>query len=82
MQPPQQLAASSSRASPPALAAAASVLAGVGAVTYGALSSQPQLPPLHEVLGPAMALVLGGPPLALLAAKAVLRDRFHVELHR
>jgi hypothetical protein len=64
------------------LAGAAAALAAVGTAAFSALSSQPQLPPLNEVLGPAATVVLGGPPLALLAAKAVLRDKFHVELHR
>lgn len=71
-----------SRASGPALAAAAATLAAVGAAAYAVLSSQPQLPPLGAVLGPAAAVALGGPPAALLAAKAVLRDKLHLELHR
>lgn len=66
----------------PKLAAAAITLGAVGAATFTALSSQPQLPPVGEVLGPLAAIALGGPALGLLAAKVVLGDLFHVELHR
>lgn len=64
------------------LAAAAAGLGGLGAAVYAALSAQPQLPPVSEVAGPAAATVLGTPLMALLAAKAVLRDQLHLELHR
>jgi hypothetical protein len=64
------------------LLGAATVLAATGAATYTVLASQPQLPPLDQVLGPAAAVALGGPAAALLLAKALLQDRFHVELHR
>lgn len=64
------------------LSAAAAGLGGLGAAVYAALSSQPQLPPLGEVAGPAAAVLLGAPLLALLAAKALLRDELHLELHR
>lgn len=64
------------------LAAAAAGLGGLSAAVYAALSAQPQLPPLSEVAGPAAATVLGAPLLALLAAKTVLRDQLHLELHR
>ena len=67
----------------PRLAAAGAVsLSAVGAAAYSLLSSQPQLPPVQEVLGPAAAVALGGPALGLAAAKALLGDMFHVELHR
>lgn len=65
-----------------AAAAAAAALAGSGAACYAALSAQPQLPPLEDVLMTAASVLLGGPLLALAAAKAALRDRLHVELHR
>ena len=64
------------------LAAAGAGLAVLGASVYSTLAAQPQLPPLSEVAGPAAAALLGGPLLALLAAKAVLRDELHLELHR
>ncbi|KAL4444023.1 hypothetical protein ABPG75_011760 [Micractinium tetrahymenae] len=67
---------------PVAAAAAVAALAGTGAACYAALSAQPQLPPLEDVLGAAACALLGGPLVALAAAKAALRDRFHVELHR
>lgn len=66
----------------PAQLAAVAGLAAIGAACYATLSAQPELPPLDAVLGPAAAVLLGGPALALLLAKAVLRDRLQVELHR
>lgn len=67
---------------PVAAAAAVAALAGSGAACYAALSAQPQLPPLEDVLVAAATVLLGGPLLVLAAAKAALRDRLHVELHR
>ncbi len=77
--PPQQQQQLDRR---PQLAVAAAALASIGVACYTVLSSQPQLPPVQEVLGPAAAALLGGPALGLLAAKALLGDFFHVELHR
>jgi hypothetical protein len=54
----------------------------VGAATFDLLSSQSQLVPVQQVLGPAAAMALGGPALGLGAAKALLGDMFHVEWHR
>lgn len=74
-------AAVQQRRSPALAAAAVAALAAVGAGAYSTLSAQPSLPPL-DALAPAAAALLGVPPLALLTAKAVLRDSFHAEWHR
>ena len=78
----QQQREQEGRRDPRLAAAAAAALVAVGAAAYSILSSQPQLPPVQEVLGPAAAVALGGPALGLAAAKALLGDMFHVELHR
>lgn len=66
----------------PVLAAGVAGLSAVGASAYALLSSLPQLPPVGDVLGGlAVVLLLGGPG-AFLAAKAVLGDGLHAEVHR
>lgn len=80
--PPPLPRAGGRRPSAPALLGAGSALVAVGSVTYTVLSSQPQLPPLQHVLGPAAAVLLGGPAAALLLARAVWQDKLHIELHR
>ncbi|KAG2482435.1 hypothetical protein HYH03_018639 [Edaphochlamys debaryana] len=63
------------------MAAVAGLMALVGEGAYTYLSTQPQLPPVSEVLG-ALAAASALLPAGLLLAKAVLRDRFHAELYR
>lgn len=80
-QPPQDATTPASQ-QPLAVAAAAAALSAVGATSYNLLLSQPQLPPLSDVLGPALAMLIGGPLLALAVAKVVLGNSLHLELHR
>ncbi|PNH01628.1 hypothetical protein TSOC_012472 [Tetrabaena socialis] len=70
---------------PRRLVALAAALTVLGEAVFAWLSSQPALPPVEEVAGAlaaGAALVAGGVPAGLAAAKVLMGDMFHVELHR
>ncbi|KIY99132.1 hypothetical protein MNEG_8828, partial [Monoraphidium neglectum] len=75
---------SPARLSRPQAAALSCALGAAGAGAYHLLSTQPALPPLSDALGElaaAAGVLLGGAAACAAVAKAVLGDRFHVELH-
>jgi hypothetical protein len=60
----------------------ATTLTAVGATTFQLLSKQPTLPPIQDVLLATTATLGIGGVGGFALAKAVLQDKFNVELHR
>jgi hypothetical protein len=63
-------------------AAFATTLAIAGATTFHFLSKQPALPPIQDVFIATTAILGIGGGGSLVLAKALLKDKFHVEWHR